>query len=124
MASNFVTVEVVNCDLCEVNRLNWMRGADSAKRLVFLRKRQFPPAGYCVGTVEDALASGWRERDYGVVCPPCITKEHEQERRDEEEEAESVFLAPSPEAVEKAQADLDEQNAIAAATGQKEIEVA
>lgn len=96
MASNNIVIEVVNCDLCNPNTLNWVPGAESAERLKFVRKKHFPPAGFRLGTVKAAFEAGWQEREYGVICPTCIEKEQAQEARDKEEEAESFIGSPAP----------------------------
>jgi hypothetical protein len=117
VGSNNVLVEVISCDLCAVNSLNWVPPAKSAERLKFLRKKSFPPAGYLVGTVKDALKEGWEEREYGVICPPCIVNEQEQAKRDKEEKAESFVGVPAEALnVEDELQKLDEDEKAAEAT--------
>lgn len=95
MASNHILVVVVNCDQCNPNTLNWVPPAKSGERLKWLRKKAFPPAGFLVGTVKDALKEGWQEREFGIVCPACIEIERAQAQRDKDEQAESFIGVPA-----------------------------
>jgi hypothetical protein len=108
LASNLISVEVVNCDLCNPNTLNYLFNEQPAEgcvrgrktytmneqRLHYLRRKAFPPEGFFVGSVKEAFDAGWREREYGVICPACIAQEEAQDQRDAEQSAESFVGIP------------------------------
>lgn len=109
MSTHRIEIGIVSCDLCNIRAFSSMLlapsviGAEPARRrivtpgpeeaptdqekITFLRKNKHP--GYYFGTHEEALLLGWQEREYGLICPPCIEKEAAQAALDAEQKAES-----------------------------------
>jgi hypothetical protein len=100
-----VIIDVVTCDNCRVDFLDKnvkpVSKQVEAKRKGDTKytKKEFIdiPVGFKLqgklaerglfnGNAPDALAAGWEERDFGVVCPACVADEKAQEQRDVEDQ--------------------------------------